>query len=1342
MRKLSKKAKTKGLAALLSLLLVFSVVPIPVVQAEPETDVEEESDQPKEDMSDNGNQKPGDVDKPDDGNGDDTTNPDKPSKPDNGNGDDTLNPDNPDRPDDGNGGDNTTNPDNPDKPDDGNGDDTTNSDNPDKLTSSDDKDGDNDTILIDKTEQVTISGNGEDIRKAEEDADVEVTDEVFFNTGSHVWQIVNEEAFTEGEIGDGCFEEDGSYTIYIPEPNPFFPYEVQFTYGDKVENCWFMNPEDSVSIGGHTFYVAAEFDDSALIRMNLNVGGDEIIVYPEEKEFTDDGEGISVYSLQPLEERRLQSIDLKAYTPVELTMVSVDYIFQNGETDDADNVVWKKAYDSGDDYNVSAKGDKLDLSWGTSSSSSNTWEMIVGSADQLDTENIRYIVPIETTVSNEWLLPTVYQKDQEENKKYISPRKSRYYDSYGVGGERGLDIYLGSSQISDGDTVYITLGINSSVFSSTQYHELKVFDDVYEKHDITEEICHSGYAVQFYGYGEEQLLTMVTYDENGEETGHLLVELDIRSENDGNSLSPGWIYEKNGTGWHDISYSRSYSTVDGCRNYTTELYAEYPADNTYYLRNMTYYQSGESNSSAVTAAYAGQYDSIVQAVSDGADNIKEQLFNSSADGYAADYSQGVYFTVFVGEDGTEQEIYRYCIKTETGTRPERTSSSATNIRFNGLKDAQGNVVNTYIAQSGEWRDDSYGDSNFYTILVENTVDLTKLAPEFSTASGINLYADNVPQVSGESMHDFSNGAVQYTASAENKEDQQNYWLQVVPVNSGRKLYINSLNDEGANTREENGVIYSTREILLDGNHDYRHDILLINTGTQDIDNLGVALESNSVELDEYWTLSGANKLSAVTNVDKNTSYGELANMAKIRLKLKLGVPLGSDVEGTLTIKSGSDVLMVLTLTGTVGNPCIITKEIPQAVKYVPYGVMIQNNNKYKRNKVSYKLLSGSLPNGLEVKPNGELYGVPTEAGEYTFTVSMMNSLSSFSDSEKTYTLTVLDNTDANVDSATDTGYDLTQRVVGANVSESGSQTLVSEGEYAEFQYVFLDGVMLAEGSDYTSEAGSTRITIRNQTLALSSGTHTIGIEFRTQDEDNILNRAAQNYVIAGSSSDDDHGSGNHGSGSSGSDSGGSTNNGSDNSSGDGTNEGADAGISSTAGGSGNAGQDGGNALAGGRGNAGQTGTAGQSVMLNMGTPISYMIQSGDTLWTIAEKYYGLGALWQKIYADNAATISNPDKIYVGQIIMLYPGQGEGLAGMASTVSTAADITSVMGESAVADGSTETGTYYTVEAGDTLWKIARKVYGRGWQWRKIHKANQDQITDPAILRIGQVIFIPE
>ena len=53
--------------------------------------------------------------------------------------------------------------------------------------------------------------------------------------------------------------------------------------------------------------------------------------------------------------------------------------------------------------------------------------------------------------------------------------------------------------------------------------------------------------------------------------------------------------------------------------------------------------------------------------------------------------------------------------------------------------------------------------------------------------------------------------------------------------------------------------------------------------------------------------------------------------------------------------------------------------------------------------------------------------------------------------------------------------------------------------------------------------------------------------------------------------------------------------------------------------------------------------------------------------------------------------------------------------------------------------TENGTY-TVVSGDSLWKIASKVYGSGKLWSKIFSANP-QIKDAAMIYVGQTLTVP-
>ena len=49
--------------------------------------------------------------------------------------------------------------------------------------------------------------------------------------------------------------------------------------------------------------------------------------------------------------------------------------------------------------------------------------------------------------------------------------------------------------------------------------------------------------------------------------------------------------------------------------------------------------------------------------------------------------------------------------------------------------------------------------------------------------------------------------------------------------------------------------------------------------------------------------------------------------------------------------------------------------------------------------------------------------------------------------------------------------------------------------------------------------------------------------------------------------------------------------------------------------------------------------------------------------------------------------------------------------------------------------------YTVVAGDSLSKIAKKVYGDAKRWKEIFEANKDKIKNPDLIYPGQVLKIP-
>lgn len=1014
-----------------------------------------------------------------------------------------------------------------------------------------------DTLLekvagISKTKKL-MNANAASPSNAKRSSENKSGDKVGFNTGSHVYYVVSREDFDDGS-GDAFFEEDGSYKISIPEENPYFPYEVQFTYEGKTRNEWFMTPDDKVMVGDHEFSVSPAFDNSAVTQMSLEIAGDTVVVYPKKKVFTDtDDGGISTTSLLPLEERYLSDVDLTAYTPVDLTQVSVKYIFGEEPLKDTDKVMWTCGWD-GDDYSISQSGDKINLSCNTNDGRS-SWQMIVGEDNQLNMGNIRYLINIHMEPSGNWLVPTVYKQFEDGKRAKVSVSDSNYYDyawrSRELDESRQFDIDVPFEELDRENDAYISLAVNESVFpfGTTQYSSLKAYRGkaIAADADITDQILTRDMTAKDAGYRISEdisengfWITLAAYDSKGNLTGQLPIKVHLYRM--GNYLHFDGMYDFVDERWDRVSLLRweasdenDYDTETRIqkRNYISILEKGSALDKEYYLK-ASYSKGGVTSSSSVTAAYVGQFSSIAQAAAAGAADIRNSLFNQNeGGGYKADYSKGVYFTVFVGADSSEkQEIYQYFIKTGEEEEKEPELSDATGVTFTGLKDGNGDDVPCYRVDVR----DAYAGYSYVTLLVDKDVDLdlTSLALVFEIRQkGINLFVNNSPVESGKGCRDFSKGPVHYTAGSESKKDQQNYWVQVVQMAEGEGgLYINSLQDPDAHTEKRDGVIYSTREMFLDGRYDYQHDILLINKGTNDIPAIKAELVSEQVELDPYWTLKGNQPLLGFDSLQKDYDhwYGELQNFAKLRIKPKEGIK-NADISGTLTITSAGKTLMVLTLTGNIGDPCITTTEIPDAVLYVPYDVMIENNNKYQDiNSVSYYLEEGILPKGINLYNNGELYGMPRESGTFEFTVRMDNSLRAFKSSYQPLTLIVKENTNLNVYGESDEGYTILDdgKTDGHIGTEAGAgtrdyvlrntndQLFISVGEFDDFRYLWLNGELLVEGADYTKESGSTRMTIKSQTFATKakSGINTIAAEFHKGGSRQDLKRTAQNFRIS------------------------------------------------------------------------------------------------------------------------------------------------------------------------------------------------------------------------------------
>ena len=651
----------------------------------------------------------------------------------------------------------------------------------------------------------------------------------------------------------------------------------------------------------------------------------------------------------PIEKVKLKTIDLTKISPVELTQVRIKDLFK-GETrvSDGQEISYRvHNYWRDNDFTIGTVGGTMNLS--STTGSSYTWEMIVGKADQLETTNIRYIVPIETTWWGNWLEPTVYTYGTANGAWTARKIESTYTGS----SSHSLEYYFKNIDRT-GTVPYLKFAVNTTDYNAVS--SLKVYAGSYTSaqeaqskgEDITDRLLNANMANPQSGYAMSWIntkdVTFVSYNEAGNVTGCLPVNLELYSYTNIDSYTKGdksltiypeypCIYDTDTESYHEAAYDYDPDKKDGIiyRKYYT--YKEYAYD-----AEMTWGIS-KSSDTKIKAVYVGNYDTIESAKAAGAQDITEQATASNdADRYKAIFKDGVTFSVFATDDEETLApvVFKYNISTQQGDKSHY--SDYAEVPFTGLNGADGKPVDCWFADE---YDDSYAEGNFVTFFVADGTDLSHLAPTFLAGTGINFYrsGSSQPIKSGEDYADFSHGAVQYTSSARSGENAKNYWVQVEKASAGQQLFVTSLQDPSANTTTKDGVVYSTREVMFDRLHYNRHNIFVANIGTESIPNLKVELQdSTTLELDSFFTLKGNNQLEGFNELATTDQelYGETRakNFATVKLRIKDGVTAG-DANGKLVFSSNGRTLLVLTLTGAIGNPQIITDTIPTAVKYEP-----------------------------------------------------------------------------------------------------------------------------------------------------------------------------------------------------------------------------------------------------------------------------------------------------------------------------------------------------------------------------------------------------------------------
>jgi nucleoid-associated protein YgaU len=131
-------------------------------------------------------------------------------------------------------------------------------------------------------------------------------------------------------------------------------------------------------------------------------------------------------------------------------------------------------------------------------------------------------------------------------------------------------------------------------------------------------------------------------------------------------------------------------------------------------------------------------------------------------------------------------------------------------------------------------------------------------------------------------------------------------------------------------------------------------------------------------------------------------------------------------------------------------------------------------------------------------------------------------------------------------------------------------------------------------------------------------------------------------------------------------------------------------------------------------------TENRPTALSQTTAQKYVIKKGDTLSSLAKRFYGDDLKWKAIYEANREVITNPNFVPVGKEISIPP------------VETAEKLT-VLDQPAR--------TTYIVQKGDTLTKIAERHYGDPTRWKDIFEANKGKISDKDTVLPGTILVIP-
>jgi len=141
----------------------------------------------------------------------------------------------------------------------------------------------------------------------------------------------------------------------------------------------------------------------------------------------------------------------------------------------------------------------------------------------------------------------------------------------------------------------------------------------------------------------------------------------------------------------------------------------------------------------------------------------------------------------------------------------------------------------------------------------------------------------------------------------------------------------------------------------------------------------------------------------------------------------------------------------------------------------------------------------------------------------------------------------------------------------------------------------------------------------------------------------------------------------------------------------------------------------------------------------LGPTHTYLVQRGDSFWSICLKFYGTPKYCRELEQYNRMRWQqrHPN---AGEEYVLHVGDVIELPGLEVLQQLArARLSSQQVQAGGPNGQPDR---YVVQPGDTLSGIARRFLGSAGRWIEIYKLNRHILSDPNYLRPGMELRLPE